>query len=152
MAEPGDPSVPRCKIAFAAAFGTHHQFDAVAGRVAKADEPLDLALIALAGRAHMHGMPEPVQRIGRQVQRLFVFNLEGDSLFRRIAFEIAQGMSTFIRPQVGGARRFLGDFQPQVPGGEINGRGHVARTKSRVRDVLEFNHISPPLRMYVSSC
>ena len=47
VAEAGDPGIAAGKIALAAAFRPHHQFDLIAGRIAKADEGLYLAPLGL---------------------------------------------------------------------------------------------------------
>src|ERR1041384_7598187 len=47
VAEAGDSGIAAGKIAAAASFGPRHEFDVVAGRIAKADEGSHLALLGL---------------------------------------------------------------------------------------------------------
>jgi hypothetical protein len=62
MAEAGDPGIAAGKVAPAAALRPHHQFDVVAGRIAKADEGLSLCAARLPA-------PFPRERHVRAFQR-----------------------------------------------------------------------------------
>jgi len=62
MAEAGDPGIAAGKVTPAAAFRPHHQFDMIAGRIAKADERPYLAPLGFLRSSRVNGMPELFER------------------------------------------------------------------------------------------
>ncbi len=62
MAEAGDPGIAAGKVTPAAALRPHHQFDMIAGRIAKADERPHLAPLGLLRSSCVNGVSELFQR------------------------------------------------------------------------------------------
>ena len=136
MAEAGDPGVTAGKIAAAASFGPHHEFYVVTGRIAKADEGPDFALLGLMCGTRVDSVAKRLQRRSRFLQAGFVLDLEADGLITGIAFGIAQRMRARIGAEIEVFLAAFGNLQPETGRGKILGRFEVGRTEANVAHVL----------------